>query len=92
MIYCVWYPSGGFGHFINTILNLHGKNFVRPINKIKFSHTGDLHALELTAPKYHADPENYNFNFDQNLNYSVLIDNGINNEGEQFKTIFCTSW
>jgi hypothetical protein len=91
MIYCVWYPSGGFGHFINTILNLHGKNFVRPINKIKFSHTGDLHALELTAPKYHADPEHYNFNFDQNLNYSVLIDNGINNEGEQFKTIFPTA-
>lgn len=88
MIYCVWYPSGGFGHFINAILNLHGKNFARPINKIKFSHTGDLHALELPAPKYHADPENYKFDFDQNLNYSVLIDNGINNEGERFKTIF----
>jgi hypothetical protein len=91
MIYCVWYPSGGFGHFINAILNLHGKNFARPINKIKFSHTGDLHALELPAPKYHDDPKNYNFNFDQSLNYSVLIDNGINNEGERFKTIFPTA-
>jgi len=91
MIYCVWYPSGGFGHFINAILNLHGKNFARPTNKIKFSHTGDLHALELTAPKYYADPENYNFDFDQNLNYSVLIDNGINNEGERFKNFFPTA-
>jgi hypothetical protein len=91
MIYCVWYPSGGFGHFINAILNLHGKNFARPTNKIKFSHTGDLHALELLAPKYQSDPEKYNFNFDLNLNYSVLIDNGINNEGERFKTIFPTA-
>jgi hypothetical protein len=91
MIYCVWYPSGGFGHFLAAILNLYGKNFARPINKIKFSHTGDLHALELPAPKYHADPENYNFNFNPNLNYSVLIDNGINNEGERFKTIFPTA-
>jgi hypothetical protein len=91
MIYCVWYPSGGFGHFINAILNLHGKNFARPTNKIKFSHTGDLHALELPAPKYYNDPKNYNFNFDQSLNYSVLIDNGINNEGERFKTIFPTA-
>jgi len=91
MIYCVWYPSGGFGHFINAILNLHGKNFVRPTNKIKFSNTGDLHSLDLPAPKYCADPENYKFKFDQTLNYSVLIDNGINNEGERFKTIFPTA-
>ena len=88
MIYCIWYPSGGFGHFINAILNLHGKNFARPTNKIKFSNTGDLHSLELPAPKYRADPENYEFDFDPTLNYSVLIDNGINNEGERFKTIF----
>ena len=91
MIYCVWYPSGGFGHFINAVLNLHGKNFVRPTNEIKFSHTGNLHALELPAPKYCHDPKNYNFSFDQNFNYSVLIDNGINNEGEKFKTIFPTA-
>ena len=30
MIYCVQYPSGGFGHFINAILTLHGVEFVRP--------------------------------------------------------------
>jgi len=91
MIYCVWYPSGGFGHFINAILNLHGKNFVRPTNKIKFSNTGDLHSLDLPAPKYRADPEKYKFEFDQALNYSVLIDNGINNEGERFKNFFPTA-
>jgi hypothetical protein len=88
MIYCVWYPSGGYGHFINAILNLHGNNFARPINKIKFSNTGNLHSLDLPAPKYHNDPENYNFKFDQTLNYSVLVDNGINNQGERFKTTF----
>jgi len=43
MIYCVWYPSGGFGHFINGILTLHGKGFKRPTNKIEFSTTGDSH-------------------------------------------------
>jgi hypothetical protein len=91
MIYCIWYPSGGFGHFINAILNLHGKNFARPTNKIKFSNTGDLHLLDLPAPKYYADPENYEFEFDPTLNYSVLIDNGISNEGERFKTIFSSA-
>jgi len=91
MIYCVWYPSGGFGHFINAILNLHGNNFIRPTNKIKFSNTGDLHSLELPAPKYRADPENYNFEFDRTVNYSVLVDNGINNEGQRFRTIFPTA-
>jgi hypothetical protein len=91
MIYCVWYPSGGFGHFINAILNLHGKNFARPMNKIKFSQTGNLHSLDLPAPKYCANQDNYDFEFDPTLNYSVLIDNGINNEGERFKTIFPTA-
>jgi hypothetical protein len=92
MIYCVWYPSGGFGHFVNAILNLYGKNFARPIKEIEFSHTGDLHSLDLPAPKYCADTKNYNFEFDQTLNYSVLIDNGINNEEERFKTIFPTAY
>jgi hypothetical protein len=91
MIYCIWYPSGGYGHFINAILNLHGKNFVRPTNKIEFSNTGDLHSLDLPAPKYHADPDNYDFTFDPSLNYSVLVDNGINNEGERFKTTFSSA-
>lgn len=89
MIYCIWYPSGGFGHFINAILSLHGKNFVRPADlNLTFSNKGDAHDLALVAPKYHHDPLNYTFCFDNQLNYSVLIDNGINNQGDLFKSVF----
>ena len=38
MIYCVWYPSGGFGHFINAVISLYGVDFKRPKNK-KFNTT-----------------------------------------------------
>jgi hypothetical protein len=81
MIYCVWYPSGGFGHFINGILTLHGDGFKRPKNKIKFSNTGDSHNLDLVAPKY---TKNYNYEFDFNYNYSVLVDLGINSSSREF--------
>jgi hypothetical protein len=87
MIYCVWYPSGGFGHFVNAVLSLHGENFVRPANSLKFSTSGDSHSLELIAPKYFHDNK-YNFMFDDNFNYSVLVDNGINNEGTKFLETF----
>jgi hypothetical protein len=83
MIYCIWYPSGGFGHFVNAILSLHGDNFVRPKNTLEFSKNGNSHSLDLIAPKYFHDNE-YNFNFLDSVNYSVLIDNGINSEGEKF--------
>lgn len=89
MIYCVWYPSGGFGHFINAILSLHGENFAQPLDKkIKFSSTGDSHSVDLVAPKYFRNPTNYQFNFDSSYNYSVLIDNGINNEDQKFLDVF----
>jgi hypothetical protein len=87
MIYCIWYPSGGFGHFVNAVLSLHGDNFVRPVNQLEFSTTGDSHSLELVAPKYFHD-EPYHYNFLDNVNYSVLIDNGINNEGKKFTEVF----
>lgn len=87
MIYCIWYPSGGFGHFVNAIINLHGKNFVRPANVLEFSRDGNSHSLDLIAPKYlHDGPYNYNFLHD--VNYSVLVDNGINNEGVKFLKTF----
>jgi hypothetical protein len=85
MIYCVWYPSGGFGHFINGILTLHGKGFKRPINSIKFSETGDSHSLSLVAPKY---TPGYSYKFDSNYNYSVLIDQGINSTDRSFISEF----
>ena len=87
MIYCVWYPSGGFGHFVNAILSLHGENFARPNNALTFSNTGDSHSLELAAPKYSKD-QDYTFNFLPETNYSVLVDNGINNEGTTFLKTF----
>lgn len=89
MIYCVWYPSGGFGHFINAVLSLYGTNFARPnATAVKFNNDGNSHALDLIAPKYSKNLNNYNFNFLPNYNYSVLIDNGINDEGTEFLKIF----
>lgn len=89
MIYCVWYPSGGFGHFINAVLTLHGNEFVRPATlKYQFSTTGDSHNLELVAKKYFMNPSHYDFNFDLPGIYTVLIDNGINDESKQFLTVF----
>lgn len=90
MIYCVWYPSGGFGHFVNAVLSLHGENFVRPTNTLEFSSTGNSHSLKLIAPKYLKD-QDYNFNFLPDVKYSVLIDNGINNEGLKFRETFPTA-
>jgi hypothetical protein len=87
-ILCIWYPSGGFGHFINGVVTLHGQDFVRPHNsKLEFGADGNSHALKLVAPKYFHDPEKYNFVFDSKKTYSVLIDNGINNESKRFSTI-----
>jgi hypothetical protein len=88
MIYCVWYPSGGFGHYINAILSVYGNGFARPKNIPIFSENGNSHALDLVAPVYFKDPHSYVFDFDPELNYSVLVDNGINNEGTQFQRVF----
>ena len=44
MIYCVWYPSGGFGHFINAVLTLYSKDFEVPHNDYSnwFTNTDDI--------------------------------------------------
>lgn len=89
MIYCIWYPGGGFGHFINSILSLYGNNFKRPIKKdYQFSSNGDSHDLPCVLPKYHHDPDTYQYSIEPNLNYSVLIDNGNENEGDRFRQFF----
>lgn len=88
MIYCVWYPSGGFGHYISAILNKYGQGFVRPSGSLTLSENGNSHSIELVAPKYFKDPDSYNYNFDPELNYSVLIDNGIDNQGTRFQSFF----
>ena len=78
MIYCIWYPSGGFGHFVNAILTLHGKNFVRPNKKLmNFSPDGNSHTLDLVVPKYHYNSWPGGIEFLNDKNYCVLIDNGI---------------
>ena len=89
MIYCIWYPGGGFGHFINAVLSLYGKNFKRPaVKNYKFSSTGDSHQLPLVLPKYVHDPDVYQYSVDPKFNYSVLIDNGNENEGDRFRNFF----
>lgn len=91
MIYCVWYPSGGFGHFINAVLTLRGKEFVRPKKQLSFSDNGDSHALDLVTPKYFHDCWPGGIEFINNKNYCVLVDNGINSESDQFKSTFPVS-
>lgn len=91
MIYCVWYPSGGFGHFINAILTTHGKNFVRPNKKLSFSSKGDSHNLDLVVPKYYKGSWVNGFDFLTDQNYCVLIDNGIIDESTRFKQTFPTA-
>jgi len=88
MIYCVWYPSGGFGHFVNAMLSLHGVKFVRPSGILNFSLGGDSHSLDVVVPKYFHNRWPHNFKFDKDKNYSVLIDNGINDESSSFKDTF----
>jgi len=91
MIYCVWYPSGGFGHFINAVLTLHGDNFVRPSKSLEFSKNGNSHNLDLVVPKYLHECWPGGIEFRNDKNYCVLIDNGINNESTQFKYTFPNS-
>jgi hypothetical protein len=91
MIYCVWYPSGGFGHFVNAVLTLHGDNFVRPKNQLTFSKNGNSHNLDLIVPKYAKDQWPGGIDFLSNKNYCVLVDNGINNESDHFKSTFPNS-
>jgi len=88
MIYCVWYPSGGFGHFINAVLTLHGDNFVRPKKSLEFSANGNSHDLDLVVPKYFHEWWPGGIEFHNNKNYCVLIDNGINNKSCKFRSVF----
>jgi hypothetical protein len=87
----VWYPSGAFGHFVNAVLTLHGKNFVRPKNQLVFSKTGDSHGLDLVVPKYNRDRWPAGVEFLDNKNYCVLVDNALHNEGDKFKSVFPNS-
>ena len=90
MIYCVWYPSGGFGHFVNAVLELYGENFkCRDDSKqLNFDATGTSHQYIPTMPKYMWSQGYYDHKFDDNMNYSVLIDNGMRNPDVKWKEFF----
>lgn len=87
MIYCVWYPSGGFGHFVNSVLNLYGQGFVRPIKPLTFFKNGSSHNVDYVAPPYLKDQGYYHFEFGPS-NYSLIVDNGIINESKKFIEFF----
>jgi hypothetical protein len=87
MIYCVWYPSGGFGHYINAVLSLYSDKFVRPTNTLEFSKNGNSHSVELVVSKYLHGCWSNSIEFIDSKNYSVLIDNGIHNESTNFRSV-----
>lgn len=87
-IYCLWYPTGGFGHWVSACIGLLGDGFVRYSDSIDFSATGDSHQVRVMAPKYLHDADDYCFDFDPRVKYVVLIDNGINNESKKFQRFF----
>lgn len=91
MIYCVWYPAGGFGTYISSVLDRYGKNFVRPSESdFVFSPTGNSHLNEKVVPVYRDRIANrYQIKLDHSQgNYSVLIDNGVNSESTKFLSVF----
>jgi hypothetical protein len=88
-IICIWYPAGGFGHFINALLQLHGTRFACPDHRLEFSDDGSSHSFPLTVPKYHHNPTHYSVpDLDRSLWHTVLIDNGINDESTIYRQFF----
>jgi hypothetical protein len=90
-VYCIWYPPGGFGHFVNAVISLHGHNFVKSKQKLIFSKKGNSHKVDFMKlcwiPRY----TTLGFEFEPDKNYSVLIDYGIDDKNEQFRESFPTS-
>lgn len=86
MIYCIWYPSGGFGHFVNAVISLHGNGFSRPAGSFSLGYNGNSHPVPLTLPKYkNTQITPYELpTLDSKINYTVLVDNGINDESQGF--------
>lgn len=90
MIYCVWYPSGGYGSYLTALIDRFGINFARPRTlELEFSHNGDSHAAVRTVPPYRDSCKGYKFNFDNSShNYCVAVDNGITNQNLNFLDVF----
>jgi len=91
MIYCIWYPSGGFGNFVNAILSLFGKDFERPeIIDYEFTLDGSSHNFPSKLPSYKNNIE-FTSDIDTSKNTSILIDNGIDDENKKFYLTFPNS-
>lgn len=88
MIHCIWYPSGGFGHFVNAMICMHGENFARPNGEFTIADDGNSHALPLLIEKYCNKQPFHMPCLDSDLDYTVLIDNGINDESMHFLVDF----
>lgn len=89
MIYSIWYPSGGFGHFVNACLLLKGVGFERPTSEFRFGEDGNSHSLSSTLPKYLHNPKEYPIIQDSTeIKKTVLIDNGIHDESKIFQKHF----
>jgi hypothetical protein len=88
-VYCLWYPTGGFGHWLSACISATARDFYRIDHQdIFFSPEGDSHAAPLMAPKYLHNADSYDFEFDPEQKYVVLIDNGINDESRKFQQFF----
>lgn len=88
-IVCIWYPSGGFGHFLNAMLSLHSTKFFTAQHHHEFSHDGNSHLFPLVLPKYKKIPPQYDFTaLDAQHSYTVLIDNGIDDETTGYRATF----
>lgn len=88
MIYCIWYPSGGFGHFISGLITIKGHGFARPKKSLVIDEVGTSHDLDLVMPKYREGRSYLIPDLDPALHYTVLIDNGINDESKNFLKVF----
>lgn len=89
MIYTIWYPSGGFGHFINAILRLKGVGFQKPSENFSFSDNGNSHSLTSNIPKFFHNPKEYPIvKHSGKEKLTVLIDNGITDESTDFFNYF----
>lgn len=82
MIYCVWYPSGGYGSFVTAIIDRFGKNFARPdAVEYEFSDNGNSHAANKTITPYRRIPLHYKVDIKDTTNHHcVAIDPGIDNK------------
>lgn len=88
-VYCLWYPTGGFGHWLSACISITARDFCQVDQReIVFSPQGDSHSVPLMAPKYLHNANDYEFDFQTDKKYVVLIDNGINDESRQFQRFF----